>query len=46
MASFLPGYSDTLAGDASKKRYGDKLKLVDEIDPYEKEKRMERRCGT
>ena len=33
VASFFPVYSDTLASDASKKRYSDKLKLVDEIDP-------------
>ena len=34
MASFLSGYSNTLETDASKKRYSDKLKLVDEIDRY------------
>ena len=28
MAGFLPGYSDTLLSDASKKRYSDKLKLT------------------
>ena len=34
MAGFLPGYSDTLTSEASKRRYSDKLKLVDRIDPY------------
>ena len=29
MAGFLPGYSGTLLSDASKKRYSDKLKLMD-----------------
>ena len=33
MAGFLPGYSGTLLSDASKKRYSDKLKLMDGIDP-------------
>ena len=33
MAGFLPGR--TLLSDASKKRYSDKLKLMDGIDPYE-----------
>ena len=35
MAGFLPGYSDTLLSDASKKRYSDKLNLMDGVDPYE-----------
>ena len=34
-AGFLPGYYGTLLSDASKKRYSDKLKLMDGIDPYE-----------
>ena len=34
-AGFLPGYSDTLLSDASKKRYSDKLNLMDGVDPYE-----------
>ena len=34
MAGFLPGY-DTLLSDASKKRYSDKLNLMDGVDPYE-----------
>ncbi len=38
MASFLPGYSDTLVSNASKRRYGDKLELVDGVDPYEVKK--------
>ena len=35
MAGFLPGYYSSLASNDSKKRYSDKVKLVDGIDPYE-----------
>lgn len=35
MAGLLPGYSSTIADAASKKRYAEKLELVDGIDPYE-----------
>ena len=34
MAGFLPGYYSSLASNDSKKRYSDKVKLVDGIDPY------------
>ena len=34
MAGFLPGYVGMLLSDVSKKRYSDKLKLMDGIDPY------------
>ena len=40
MAGFLPGYCDTLSSDASKRRYSDKLKLVNGIDPYEIKKNV------
>ena len=33
MAGFLPGYYSSLASNDSKKRYSDKVKLVDGIDP-------------
>ena len=39
MAGFLP-YCDILSSDASKRRYSDKLKLVDGIDPYEIKKNV------
>ena len=39
MAGFLPNYSATLTSEASKRRYSDKLKLVDGIDPYEVDKK-------
>ena len=35
MAGLLPGYSRTLVSDASRRRYKDKLELMDGIDPYE-----------
>ena len=31
----LPGYKDTLADPNSKHRYQEKLKLINDIDPYE-----------
>ena len=39
MAGLLSGYSSTIADAASKKRYAEKLELVDGIDPYEVAKR-------
>ena len=38
MVGFLPGYSSTLLSDTSKRRYSDKLSLMDGIDPYEVDK--------
>ena len=35
MAGLLSGYSSTIADAASKKRYAEKLELVDGIDPCE-----------
>ena len=35
MAGLVPQYSSTIADEASKKRYAEKLELVDGIDPYE-----------
>ena len=35
MAGLLSGYSSTIADAASKKRYAEKLELVDGIDPYD-----------
>ena len=35
MAGFIPSYSLTLTSKASKRRYNEKLKLLDCIDPYE-----------
>ena len=35
MARVVPHYSSTIADEASKKRYAEKLELVDGIDPYE-----------
>ena len=35
MAGLLSGYSSTITDAASKKRYTEKLELVDGIDPYE-----------
>ena len=35
MAGLIPQYSSTIADEASKKRYAEKLELVDGIDPYE-----------
>ena len=40
MAGFIPGYSDTLTSGASKRRYSEKLRLVDGIDPYEVDKKV------
>ena len=39
MAGFIPGYSLTLTSEASKRRYNEKLKLLDGIDPYEVDKK-------
>ena len=38
MTAFLQGYHESLSSADSKKRYSDKLKLVDGIDPYEVKK--------
>uniref|UniRef100_A0A1X7VAN3 Uncharacterized protein n=1 Tax=Amphimedon queenslandica TaxID=400682 RepID=A0A1X7VAN3_AMPQE len=38
MAGFLPGYSASITSEASKRRYNDKLKLLQGIDPYEVDK--------
>ena len=35
MAGLIPQYSSMIADEASKKRYAEKLELVDGIDPYE-----------
>ena len=35
MAGLVPQYSSTIADEALKKRYAEKLELVDGIDPYE-----------
>ena len=35
MTGLVPQYSSTMADEASKKRYTEKLELVDGIDPYE-----------
>jgi len=34
---FIPAYSTTIADAGSKKRYADKLDLVNGIDPYEEQ---------
>ena len=34
MAGLVPQYSSTIADEVSKKRYAEKLELVDGIDPY------------
>lgn len=38
MAALLPGYRDSLSSIESRKRYSDKIKLADGIDPYEVKK--------
>ena len=35
MEALLPGYYATLSSEASKSRYGEKLRLIQGIDPYE-----------
>ena len=35
MAGLLPNYSRMLVSDASRRRYKDKLELIDGMDPYE-----------
>ena len=38
MVPLLPGYRDSLSSIESRKRYSDKIKLADGIDPYEVKK--------
>lgn len=45
MAGLLSGYSSTIAETMSKKRYAEKLQLVNDIDSYQIEGQLARRRG-